>query len=85
MGAPAPRQEPQLLVGVGTGAKGVAALGYSGDTDRKKVERLAPKQGKLDVEGMSVGGGPKIQKLFGRHSGIARGDNMQHKRHVRDQ
>ena len=36
------------------------------------------------VEGMSEGG-PKIPKLFGRHSSIARGVNMQHKRHVRDQ
>ena len=58
MGAPAPRQEPQLLVGVGTGAKGVAALGCSrqhrpqvgGEVAAgKKWLDVAAKRKKLDV------------------------------------
>ena len=58
VGAPAPRQEPQLLVGVGTGAKGVAALGCSrqhrpqvgGEVAAgKKWLDVAAKRKKLDV------------------------------------
>ena len=49
VGAPAPRQEPQLLVGVGTGAKGVAALGCSRQHRPQEGGEVAARKKRLDV------------------------------------